>query len=853
MNKFSPLDMSSYYNIDRNNTLVNGQAPWNPLLTPLFTQLPGGGQTFWGIPFTLGPQEGGNSWLFLGRDTQATTLPVTGKASYIVFVHFADTSRDPQSGEYPDSPGSHVFQPGELLAEYSLIFSDGSEHLQPIRRRFEINDVASQWGSLAFIARPHPMHQPIDIRGPFPRDQWGDYQCAVADGNYRELMRYSLYALPNPDPEKPLAALRLRSTGPGSLAIAAITLYHGQEHPLRHRRLETMKISLPAEEAAPLERIETGLDMGIIASKEAHSFNGASWLEEFPQGWGEEPQPSLPVSQFTAEITAHPEATLKVSGHSLELTDAYTQGRAVSSDGKLRVEVVNPHKTWVRVTVEDASTGLPTPARVHLRSADGRYLPPYGHRHQVNANWFEDYGGDLKLGDTQYAYVDGRFLVELPVGEVYVELCKGFEYRPVRQKLTIQPGQQELKLRLERPINLRQQGWVTADTHVHFLSPQTAFLEAQGEGVNLVNLLASQWGDLFTNVADISGEASGVSRNDTIVWVGTENRQHLLGHMSLLGVKGEPVFPMCASGPGESYLGDPTWSSLGEWADRCRAQEGVVILTHFPHPLGELVADIVLGKIDGAELRDFFTPTINTYSVNEWYRFLNLGYRLAAVGGTDKMFAGMPVGGVRTYAHLGDQEFSFANWGKAVRAGRTFTSSGPLLSLQVEGKTIGDEIKLPEGGGTLEVVASAVSMQPFHELQLVVNGEVVASETAGQGANPGPGSTRGSNYGAEALRLQTHLRLDRTSWIAARCSGKLKLWQGWPVYTAAHTSPVYVKVGENELFNPSDATYMLTILEGGLAWLDTLSIPADAERQRRVRGIFTAAQEHLSGRLHSHT
>jgi hypothetical protein len=61
-----------------------------------------------------------------------------------------------------------------------------------------------------------------------------------------------------------------------------------------------------------------------------------------------------------------------------------------------------------------------------------------------------------------------------------------------------------------------------------------------------------------------------------------------------------------------------------------------------------------------------------------------------------------------------------------------------------------------------------------------------------------------------------------------------------------------VKVGEDELFNPSDATYMLTILEGGLAWLDTLSIPADSERQRRVRGIFTAAQEHLSGRLHTH-
>ena len=62
-------------------------------------------------------------------------------------------------------------------------------------------------------------------------------------------------------------------------------------------------------------------------------------------------------------------------------------------------------------------------------------MPPYGHRHEVNDNWFEDYGGDLKLGSTQYAYVDGQFQAELPVGEVYVEIAKGFEYRPVRQQL----------------------------------------------------------------------------------------------------------------------------------------------------------------------------------------------------------------------------------------------------------------------------------------------------------------------------------------------------------------------------------------------------------------------------------
>ena len=108
-----------------------------------------------------------------------------------------------------------------------------------------------------------------------------------------------------------------------------------------------------------------------------------------------------------------------------------------------------------------------------------------------------------KLMDSSFAYVDGTFQVELPVGEVYVELSKGFEYGTVRQRLNITPDQRELKLEISRFTDLRAQGWMTADTHVHFLSPSTAILEGQAEGLNLVNLLAAQWGDLFTNVGDL--------------------------------------------------------------------------------------------------------------------------------------------------------------------------------------------------------------------------------------------------------------------------------------------------------------------------------------------------------------
>ena len=123
--------------------------------------------------------------------------------------------------------------------------------------------------------------------------------------------------------------------------------------------------------------------------------------------------------------------------------------------GGASVELVEPGKTWVHGRVVDTGTGQPTPVRLAFRSREGRYVPPYGHTTEINDGWFQDYGADVKLMDTPFAYVDGTFQVELPVGEVYVELTKGFEYAPVRRRLRIEAGQRELEIGIARFTDLR--------------------------------------------------------------------------------------------------------------------------------------------------------------------------------------------------------------------------------------------------------------------------------------------------------------------------------------------------------------------------------------------------------------
>ena len=102
---------------------------------------------------------------------------------------------------------------------------------------------------------------------------------------------------------------------------------------------------------------------------------------------------------------------------------------------------------------------------------------------------------------------------------------------------------------------------------------------------------------------------------------------------------------------------------------------------------------MVLGKLDAVELwpqrPDGAQPGhFNFLRFLDWYRYLNCGYRLPAVGGTDKMGAYMPVGANRAYAHIGEEEFNFANWAKAVRSGNTFVTSGPLLVFQADGRQL---------------------------------------------------------------------------------------------------------------------------------------------------------------------
>jgi hypothetical protein len=820
----NPVNLQRHYNWPRGR--VAGEFLRD--LAKRVRQYPAGKQTVWGIPFEMGDGKAARVVIVAGS-LPDVVVKINSQAHYLCVLHTWVQSPPTVQRQNP--------REGLIVGEYILTYSDGSQHAQPMRARFEVTMQESP--GPAWLAMPFAMPQTIDSAQSTEGVTWGRAQFGLylptAEGKPRPLV----YAMPNPHPRKTIRSVTFRGLQESPLLVAALTLYRGTGHPLRHLPRRTYRIGIPGGPA----RIKTAdVDLGLVARIEkTPGPRGKAWMTSPYRGtWSPEPERS---GEHLVEIVAAEDArlTATVEGNRQPLTFSVGEAFACGTSrcGRARMEVLGRERQWVTVRVTDGSTGRLTPVRIHFSGGRGEYLAPHGHHAQINANWFEDYGADVVVGGRQYAYVPGEFVTELPVGDLFVEIVKGFEYAPVRTKVRLQPGQKVLNLRVSRWKDLRSQGWVTADTHVHFISPHTAWLEAQCEGVNVVNLLASQWGRLFTNVGDYPGRA-GIVEDDTIVYVGTENRHHMLGHMSMLGTKGLPVYPMCCGGPTESWVGDPDFRLLAEWAQENRRKGGLSIRPHFPYcGFTEDPVPILKGLVDALEINPIRD---GGFPVQEWYRYLNCGYRVAVVGGTDKMGAYTALGWMRTYAKLDPRRpFTYDNWTRAVRAGRTVTTNGPLLDLIVEGQGIGSVIRLPAGGGSVEVEAVAESAWPLERIEIVVNGAVAAAAVARQGSG--------------RLRIRERIRLAGSGWIAARCSGRQTPASQ---YLAAHTSPVYADSGGARPFDAPAAQHMLTLVEGGVEYLNTLATVYDEASRKRMVKWFQEAQQELKARLviegpHGHT
>ncbi|MER9076694.1 CehA/McbA family metallohydrolase [Mesorhizobium sp. M0904] len=853
---FLALDLSSSFNRSR-KSLGAGFAK-GPLDSDWSDGL-GGPQTLRGIPFLFGEPPGFDVVLLRPGETDICVEFSSRLATYVVFVQ-AVADRQPAKlksfgdSRPVDSPYRSPIESndvGGLVSTYELRYADGSESNVPIYRRVAIQQRHISWGASPFAAMPalgphvHSTHGEDFILGRAPRVDYDIAEARNESGRLSMGENLWIYALPNPHPEKELAAVQMRAEQEESV-VYAISTTGLAEHPLRLQNRKKLRLRLP--EGVHLNTLgeldtddrgdEIGIDLGtMIAARAVLEYSLEDWKSDL-----HDVQPTKSDAEVIVEYSAHPDAHLYVRSANGELLDIplrSIEAASSSASAKIDARAIEPANKPIKISIVEKSSGRKVAARLHIHGQHGEYLPPRGHHRKVNIGVFQARFGELANDLNQYAYVNGDCTVDLPIGPVFIEISKGFEVRPIRRVVDILPTTETLTFELDDILRWRENGWVTSDTHVHFLNPHTALLEGQAEGVNVVNLLATQWGELIQNATDFDGRTTFGAKEfggdgEFLVRVGTENRMQVLGHISLLGYEGPIIDPLCAGGADEGAIGDPLETTLAQWAERCRDQGGLVVMPHAPSPQAERAADIVLGLVDAIEVMTFNPRRwqIGVFAISDWYRYLNIGYQVPLVAGSDKMDAASMIGGIRTYAHLGPQEFTYRTWMDAVRGGDTFITVGPLVRMTVEGKFPGSKIRLPAQGGTVAVnwQVESVSVPP-KRIEVLRNGIIV------------------DEINCDKARLSGHasIHVPESSWLAIRVRGSVS---GREEDIAAHTSSVFVEVGDKPIFATSDAVTVLAQIEGTLAYLDTLSPKTDELRQSKMRATLELAHHRLHQQLH---
>ncbi|MFG1955165.1 CehA/McbA family metallohydrolase [Micromonospora sp. NPDC048830] len=750
-----------------------------------------------GLPFRFGADVHEPSMLRVSGADAHVSLPVDDQCNWIIFAHAV---------EEPDLFGGD--QVGRVIAGYTLRYADGESVTIPVRQRFEIGPtprlwagrpIPLDWGQTPFLALPDAQHR-LMHRSCGRFDAAGARFVDIDDPQARSpyVLPYRFYLWPcrNPRPNQPVVAVDITSTGP-SVLVGAVTLSQLEEDPFG--RTVSQELTFTLAEGSVNEDVAVVVDRGT-ATYAYRTVDDTSASE--PPGWGGGANTRRGYVRVAAVPSA--EVALEVAGaEKARFTwgDILQRRKLATSDGTVW-ELHDNGRAWIRGTVVDDLTGTPIACRVHFHTPDGIPLAPYGHHAHINSDgntWNLDIGGDVRLGQRSYAYVDGTFEGWLSHGTVIVEVARGFDYTPLRQEVTIQPGQRNLELRLSPFFDPEADGYVAGDTHVHFVSTLGAELEARGEGVRVANLLMSQWGHLFTNTEDFTGHPHESVDGQTFVYAGQENRTAMLGHINLLGLR-EPIRPWCTGGAEESDLGGGLETTLAHWADECHAQGGTVVLAHFPVPNGEAAALIATGRLDGVEMIAY-----DEYNITEYYRYLNAGYRLTLVGGTDKMSSEVPIGLIRTYARVADpKSMDYWDWCAGIRSGDTVVTSGPHLRLSIDGATPGSVLG-GYAGRIARGTAHFTSIFPVDRLEIVVNGKVAESRHWDSPVNCGS--------------LTFELAVNEGSWVAARCYGPgenvARHMDVWERPIMAHTSPVYLAVGaEYQRSDQAVMTEMLQLIDG---------------------------------------
>jgi hypothetical protein len=438
------------------------------------------------------------------------------------------------------------------------------------------------------------------------------------------------------------------------------------------------------------------------------------------------------------------------------LTFAYALGLTTG------LAACSPDPAPITIRVIDATTGESTPSRLEVLNEAMEpqvatnaipvtfecFLSPY-------ASWLAPLQSDLSLFNpytgTRQFYADGNAELLLAPGTYRVRVAKGLEWRREERTLEVKAGEsQDLRIELNRWADPSRERWYGTDDHIHVTrmhrdDNHRIARWMRAEGLSIANLLEMGTAAQLSVTPQYAYGDEGAYRDGPLLLLTGEEhpRTHFLGHTITLGTesrvdeRAEYIVYESTFAEGARLGGV---SGFAHWGMR-RAHDGLAIVAP-------------TGLVRFVEVLQFEFPY---YDV--WYQLLNLGFRIAPTAGTD-FPCGPPSlpGRERFYAQI-DGEVTRESFVKAVRAGRTFVTNGPMVELLVDGRGPGEEIVLDAPGKV--TLLGRIRFDPAQDrvdrVEVIVNGEVVATQLEATAAG--------------LFEIQHSQVVEHAAWIALRSFG----------------------------------------------------------------------------------
>lgn len=450
----------------------------------------------------------------------------------------------------------------------------------------------------------------------------------------------------------------------------------------------------------------------------------------------------------------------------LTLVTSLILSAGTGADAQETAKHVSPKVSFVG-SIVDANTRQPIAARVYIQNSQGNWLFVRSASDRGSAWPYSEEWVPMPQSVERHTTVSAHpFTISLPPGEYQIIIERGKEYLPLTEKILIADVSLEKIFSLQRWSNMAAQGWYSGETHVHrriaelpdvmaaeelnVTFPVTFWTTSSDKEPDLTpSGLRSQGPSPFGPREDLGYDPIWISDSQVILPRNTEYeifaigpKKHTLGALFILNHRTPfsqtvpPVGPVVEQARREGALLD---------LDKHNWPWSLMLVPVAGVDLFELSNNSVWRTNFGFKQAGHTLPPWKEFEqespgvLTEWgwlefgfemyYALLNCGFRMSPTAGTASGVHPVPLGYSRVYVHTGT-EFNLDDWLEGLRRGRSFVTTGPMLTARINSELPGQVFDLSKDhSGEFTWQAEVSSPDPISRVEVIVNGEVVYSIT----------------------------------------------------------------------------------------------------------------------------